>query len=267
MPDDTDPPVEESDTELSTGWPTVERRPLLKGLGAAATFSLLGSAGATAQETTTQRDDKGPLHPVFGQGLTADDEIPDGIEPAHVVELAVEEKEDIHGGFPLQPHPENPEKMVEAEAEYFFDPVGLHLTPGDVVHFKSLAHIHTVTAFHEKFGDEQHPFPTRVPEGVPGFTSPPIVKDESWLYEFSEPGVYDVVCLPHLGFGMVIRLVVSEEGTAVEDPAPPKAVPPNVRTVLTAPELTPQNIVENGVVGWSDISLEGGGGTETTTTT
>lgn len=41
-----------------------------------------------------------------------------------------------------------------------------------------------------------------------GFTSPPVADGDSWLYKFTTKGVYDVLCLPHLGLGMVMRLVV-----------------------------------------------------------
>ncbi|PSP98201.1 hypothetical protein BRC89_09630 [Halobacteriales archaeon QS_4_70_19] len=34
-----------------------------------------------------------------------------------------------------------------------------------------------------------------------------LMGDESWLYRFTETGVYDIFCSPHLPFGMVMRVV------------------------------------------------------------
>lgn len=255
--------------EMNDTWSSGSRRSLLKAVGVGTGLSLLYSAGAAAQETTQQRDEASGIDPIFGLPLGADEAVPDGIDPVQVVELDIEEGEGTHGGFPLEPDSNAPGQFVEVPAEFLFDPVGLRLTPGDAVHFKNLSHLHTVTAFHEKFGDEEHlPIPTRIPDGVPGFTSPPFVDDESWLYEFTEPGVYDILCLPHLGLGMVQRIVVVDSQTDAEAPAAPAGeVFPNAQTVLTAPELDPQNIIEAETVGWSDLTLELKTPTETTTTT
>jgi hypothetical protein len=146
---------------------------------------------------------------------------------------------------------------------------------------------------------------TRLPDAVPGFTSPPVVDGESWLYQFHEEGVYDLLCLPHVVFGMVMRIVVMETeadddnggdagdgaedddgddagdgaedddgddaGDGAEDddgddaeadmeddastPAPTEGLPPNIKHVFDAPELAPENIVEEGSVAWADLTL------------
>lgn len=106
-----------------------------------------------------------------------------------------------------------------------------------------------MTAFHEKFSTQHREAPTRVPDGVPGFTSPPLIPDESWLYQFVEKGVYDILCLPHLPAGMVMRVVVMDpEKDSVDDEAfsEPSAgpVPPNANAVLDADELDPSYIVD-----------------------
>lgn len=171
--------------------------------------------------------------------------MPDGIDPAHVVELDAAEKkkdEDIHSGFPMRPDPENPDQMVEAEEEFLFDPAGVRVALGDVVHFKSVAHLHTVTAFHQKWGEAEEflQIPTRIPDGTPGFHSPLLMKDASWLYRFSEPDVYDIFCLPHVALGMVQQIVVTDPET---DPAaltaPSGKTFPNAMAVLSAPEFKP----------------------------
>lgn len=262
--------IDESAANVTRDWFRTRRRPLLKALGVGATLSLGGGLAAGAGDGSATQDGgestSRQIHPTFGLSLAADEDVPDGIDPSQVVELHVEKEEDVHEGFPLTPDPENPEQFVESEEEFFFDPVGIHLAPDDVVHYENLEHLHTVTAFHEKFGSEMFPMPTRVPEGTPGFTSPIFVEDESWLYQFREPGVYDILCLPHLRFGMVQRVVVSADGdlTGLEmPPEPSREVPPNAQSVLTAPELDPQQIVESGTVGWSDLTLETGPPAET----
>ena len=138
--------------------------------------------------------------------------------------------------------------------DFYFDPVGIRLRPGDSVEFMIREELHTVTAFHPRFGFQQ-----RVPDGVPGFTSPPFLEGDSWYYRFDETGVYDMLCLPHLGLGMVMRAVVVEEGTdevpeGYPESGPEAQIPPIALNVLNAPELAPQNIVEQGPIQWTDLS-------------
>lgn len=140
--------------------------------------------------------------------------------------------------------------------DFFFDPVGVRLRPGDTVEFVTRQEFHTVTAFHPRFFGWQR----RVPEEVPGFTSPPFLEGDSWYYRFDEPGVYDVLCLPHEELGMVMRLVVVEEGTeevpeAYPEPNQQETGPsPIAQTVLNAPELDPENIVEQQTVDWTELT-------------
>lgn len=114
-----------------------------------------------------------------------------------------------------------------------------------------------MTAFTDKFEF----LPQRIPDDAVGFTAPPIVGDESWLYRFETTGVYDIACLPHITFGMVVRVVVldpkSDDPSELET-AGPLGAPPlqNANLVLTTPELDPGNIVEEGTVAWADLSLD-----------
>lgn len=149
--------------------------------------------------------------------------------------------------------------------EFHFDPVGLHVKPGEIVHFDNHEHEHTVSAFKDKWNPI---FPNRVPDSVPGFTSPPFVGGESWLYHFTTKGVYDLFCFPHFPLGMVMRIVVFDpEEDDIDDetfhaweefefpPAPGLGPFTNAHRVLTTDELTPENIVDTGEVGWSELSL------------
>lgn len=173
-------------------------------------------------------------------------------------------------GTPTATPTETPENGAQPAGfpDFFFDPVGLLVRPGDVVEFRSLPPeisspgtvTHTITAFHPRTG-----LPQRVPGEVPGFSSGPVYVEESWLYRFDAQGVYDVLCLPHFGLGMVMRLVVLEEGSDTVPEAPPEpqageqGLPGAVAQVFAAPELAPQNIVDQEAVAWTDLTIEATG--------
>lgn len=263
------------------------RRTVLKLTGAAAGVASLGAGGAigAGQEDENETESNGSdaeengthftadlIDPVFGYPLAADET--DNVDVEPVVELYTEEGSGAYENFPLQPGPEG---GSEFGYEFAFDPVGIQVTTDDVVQFHSTTGEHTATAFHEKFSIPQREIPTRIPEGVPGFTSPPIVDGESWLYQFPQTGVYDVFCLPHLSFGMVMRVVVTDPDEAETDIGALEApsageLPRNAQLVLDAPELSPENIINEGPIAWSGLTIEvpetltpAGTTTETTT--
>jgi plastocyanin len=239
------------------------RRNLLKLAGAGIGLAALGGtsvvAGNQAQPQSDQEDDEDGqgsdladdlIDPVFGYPLDADES--DDVVVSNVVELLTEEGEGAHPEFPT-----NPQTGQAVELEFVFDPAGIRVGPDDVVKFQVVSGEHTVTAFHEKFSIPQRAVQTRIPEGSPGFTSPPIYDGEAWLYQFPEPGVYDVLCLPHLFVGMVMRVVVVDPETDDVPDAPTAGeLNANAQQVLTAPELDPTNIVEAGTVGWADLTIE-----------
>lgn len=253
-----------------------ERRPLLKALGAGTALSLgVGTTTAadehgSGEETDDEHgsgddtDDNGHflqdlVDPVFGYPLAAGET--DDIDLEHAVELYTVEGTGDHENFPRAPPEQENGEEGEFPFEFEFDPVGLRVEPCDLVHFRSTGGEHTATAFHEKYSNPEMAIPTRIPDGVPGFTSPPIVDGESWVYQFTTPGVYDVLCLPHVFFGMVMRVVVidtDEHDVEDEEFAEPTAgeLPPNAELVLTADELDPANIVEQGTVAWEDLTIE-----------
>ena len=110
-----------------------------------------------------------------------------------------------------------------------------------------------MTSFDPKFNEP--PFlvlPDRVPTDY-GFTSPPVAEDDSWLYRFTEKGVYDLFCLPHVSLGMVMRIVVGNKNSTFEEPT--GDIPPNAAAVLNDDALNPANIVSEGAVAWADLTL------------
>src|SRR5690554_4631706 len=63
--------------------------------------------------------------------------------------------------------------------EFYFEPTGLFIQPGDTINFNAQSPHHTVTAYHPLQGK-----PQRVPEGVEPFSSPMIPIGQSWSYTF-----------------------------------------------------------------------------------
>ncbi|WP_255196285.1 cupredoxin domain-containing protein [Halorarius litoreus] len=228
----------------------LSRRVLMKVFGVGAVASAF--AGSAAAHSDRDRR----IDMVYGAPYEASETVPSGLVD-HEVLLHIHEDEEeggTHADFPLEEGEDG--ELVEVPAEFFFDPVGLHVRAGDVVNFHTHNGLHTATSIHSKFNEEPFlEFPDRVPTAN-GFTSPPMVDGDSWLYRFSTAGIYDVMCLPHYGLGMVVRLVVTDgNGPVPEDPYDSALVPPNVATVFGAPEMTPENIVDEGSVAWEDLTL------------
>lgn len=188
-------------------------------------------------------------------------------------------------------------------ADFFYQPTGLHVEPGDVIRFVFETPDHNVTAYHPAFGMQR-----RVPSGVGPFSSPimgwdpdslpddadepPAENEEpagtdaesdggmdgeagpepsTWLRGFETPGVYDLECAPHEGFGMAMRVVVGDETETAFETSDPEELPPPragpvglARGVLTDPNLEPDVIVDEGSVEWMDLEMnrEAGNGAE-----
>lgn len=223
----------------------MDRRGLMKVLGVGAGVAAL-SGTAAGQAGQGIRIDK-----VYGAPYSADETVPSG-RVDHVSVLQVHGGDATHEGFPAPDGDDADDQDDEPEA--FFDPVGLHVKPGEIVNFTTHNGLHTVTSFHPKYEG----FPKRVPTDH-ALTSPPVVEGDSWLYKFTTKGVYDLMCLPHLGLGMVIRIVVFDpEEDSLDDATFDEygSLPiPAANEVLTDDALDPANIVAQDEVAWSDLTL------------
>jgi plastocyanin len=213
------------------------RRDVMKAIGAGAVLSgVSGSAMA-------QQDDDG--------GTTTDGggETDDGAEDGGTETGRVHRVETLISGPPTNP---------ERPADFFYQPTGLHVQPGDVVKFVFVTPDHNVVSYHPAFGMRRRmptgagPFSSPLlgwrPETIPGDQVEPPAEmggegggsqeggetessqagdgmgpvPDTWLYSFETPGVYDLLCSPHEHFGMAMRVVVGDVTDApfeTSDPA------------------------------------------------
>ncbi|WP_200862327.1 cupredoxin domain-containing protein [Candidatus Halobonum tyrrellensis] len=255
---------------------SVGRRSILKAVGVGAAASL-ASGTATAESEPAARGvaashtdgHERRIDPYYGYSSpNGDEELPAELQPDHEVSCLI--------SFPGEGEMRPP--------YFYFDPVGLHVQPGDIVRFNLVTPDHAVTFYHPGFGRQQ-----RVPDGVPPVSSPIISGGGFWLYEFTEPGLYDANCPPHEIFGMVVRILVGDpdpvpdwEGS-FEGPGRPPETGPSLgellgidewpmlspAQVLDADALDPANVAAEGSVAWSDVTAEllsggGDGGSEPT---
>lgn len=242
------------------------RRNVLRALGGGAALAATsGVAGATTGggkvydvgDDTSDAD----IHPQFGfPAASADVEPP--VEPDHEIQVLIQPREGA----------EIP--------EFFFEPTGLYVEPGDTVRWNFVTGHHTVTAYHPGFGYQQ-----RVPDGVLPFSAPAIPQGGYWLYTFETEGVYDYHCTTHEIFGHVGRIVCgssesfeplpdlcaggppsegkgdeeSEEGEGGEGGGgePELRTPAfTAYTVLSDKSLSPECIVQEGAQPWSTVDPE-----------
>lgn len=91
--------------------------------------------------------------------------------------------------------------MVSSDdGEYYFDPIGLHVQPGDTIRWTIESGSHNVVSYDE-----------RIPEGADTFDTE-VISEGSHEMTFSTEGTYDYYCMPHQALGMVGRFVVGEPG-------------------------------------------------------
>lgn len=233
------------------------RRAIMGALAAGAGIGALGKTTAKGddghedykEEYEKEKHERDTIGPIFGYPAESLDVEPP-VEPDY--EVTLEER------------PPDGENAFDAFPEWFFEPTGLYIEPGDTVQFTLASHFHTITAYHPQMGYER-----RVPENVGPISSPVLWEGSYFLYTFEKSGVYDLLCLPHEWAGMVIRVVVGEatgpgaepvpEPTYSEQfPDPDSPLPPDWlgAKVLRDPALDPENIIETGRVSWDDLDPE-----------
>ena len=258
------------------------RRSVLRALGVGTTAAAIGGTGVASagHADRSGRPDAGSSTSVQGQGAAGDCppciddlsgyaslsmelDVPAALQPDHTVEMRLDDadvlfpEEGDTGSLPEGPSldPEN-EDEPEGFPDFYFDPVAIEVSVGDVVEFPNPSPgEHTVSAIHPRFFGLQQ----RIPDGASPFSSPPVLPQENWLYRFDEFGVYDMFCIPHFELGMVTRVVVTNDDDDCGVPSAPELsedLPPTVRAVLGAEALEPANVISEGPVAWTDLKGE-----------
>ena len=105
-------------------------------------------------------------------------------------------------------------KLVQTpEGKTYFDPVGIHIAPGDTVRWVQISGFHSIAAYHP--GNDNHEL--RIPQAAAPWDSDILLADypkrgATFEHVFTVQGVYDYFCKPHEMAGMVGRVVVGEPG-------------------------------------------------------
>ncbi len=94
-------------------------------------------------------------------------------------------------------------------ANVWFDPIGVHIMPGQTVRWVLKENVHTSTAYHPQ--NDLHSL--RIPEGARPWDSGFLVNPgDHFDVTLTVEGVYDYFCMPHEAAGMVGRIVVGRPG-------------------------------------------------------
>jgi plastocyanin len=87
-----------------------------------------------------------------------------------------------------------------------FDPIGLLIEAGRRVRWRSIANVHTTTAYHPK--NLNHSL--RIPETAQPWDSKYLLPGHVFEITLTVEGVYDFFCTPHEIAGMVGRIIVGK---------------------------------------------------------
>lgn len=120
----------------------------------------------------------------------------------------------LAAGLPAASEGETVDIVMQGRADgshVWFDPVGVHIRPGQTVRWtnRDPGNSHTATAYHPKLSDR----PRRIPPGVAPWDSDYLLPGESFSVTLTREGVYDFYCVPHEHAGMVGRIVVGDGGS------------------------------------------------------
>lgn len=147
-------------------------------------------------------------------------------------------------------------RMITKDGNYYFDPIGLHIQPGDTVTFKNVSGSHSSTAYKTGTGPAQV---TRIPEDAEGWNSG-ILTSKGAVFEhtFKVEGTYDYFCIPHKTLGMVGRIVVGEPGGLAEGSMPPDGDVPTSSTIVNNGSVSYEGFT-SGSAGGGASDVQGGG--------
>jgi len=120
--------------------------------------------------------------------------------------------------------------------DLYFDPVGLHVQPGETIAFELESGSHSATAYHP---DNDNALRQRVPEGANAWDTGTFGDvGTSRNVTFETEGTHDYYCIPHKMVGMVGRIVVGEPGGPAEDSENPDLKLPDSQRIVDEGEVT-----------------------------
>ncbi|MFB6179741.1 MAG: plastocyanin/azurin family copper-binding protein [Halorientalis sp.] len=141
--------------------------------------------------------------------------------------------------------------MYSKNGDVYFDPVGLHVKPGDTVEWVIKSGGHSVTSYTK---DNPQCSTRCIPKKASSFNSG-ILKGEGKTFEhtFTVEGTYDYYCIPHKQLGMVGRIVCGDPG----GPATEGSIPDKPGSGLMP---SSKDIVDAGSISYPYIPSTGSGG-------
>lgn len=103
--------------------------------------------------------------------------------------------------------------MSKDGTQVYFDPVGLHIQPGDTVRWIQVNGYHSVAAYNPANGNHE----LRIPDQAQSWDSGILLAEypaggSTFEHTFTVSGVYDYFCEPHEAAGMVGRIIVGASG-------------------------------------------------------
>ena len=127
--------------------------------------------------------------------------------------------------------------------DFFMDPVGLFVEPGETVTFEmGAAAPHSSTAYEDRIPSDANPWDSGL-----------LDEGETFEHTFEVEGTYDYFCSAHVSLGQVGRIVVGSPGGPATESDIPNSPPSG-----QMPDS--QTIVEQGSVGFPFTGSSGGGG-------
>jgi plastocyanin len=143
--------------------------------------------------------------------------------------------------------------MYTEGGAYYFDPIGLHVKPGDTVEWVLKSGGHSSTSYTSN--NPNYDGPRLIPKNAKPWDSGVLDNPgASFSYTFNVQGTYNYYCIPHKTLGMVGRIVCGEPG----GPGEQKQIPSSDR-----PEgvLPPSDVIlQKGTVGFPYVPKTGHGG-------
>jgi plastocyanin len=110
--------------------------------------------------------------------------------------------------------------MYTESGAYYFDPIGLHVKPGDTVKWVLKSGGHSSTSYTKN--NPNYNGPRLIPKDAKPWDSGVLSESgASFSYTFEVKGTYNYYCIPHKSLGMVGRIVCGKPG----GPGEKKSIP------------------------------------------